>query len=158
MAGYMLEHLADQRGLDLTIVTRGTHVIEGQPMSNRTRHALTAIPEMAHAPVGHHRSRQLHPEDAAAADVIVAMEADHVRFVRVHHRAAADRTVTLRHLADRLEPGSAPFAARLARLDLADAPLDDRLDVEDPAGRWDEVYTACALEIWALCQQLAPTL
>jgi protein-tyrosine-phosphatase len=158
MAGYMLEHLSDVHGLDLHISTRGTHVIDGQPMSFRTRNALTAIPEMAHAPVGHHRSRQLHHEDAESADLIVAMEADHVRYVRLHHPGAADRTMTLRSLAARLEVGPDPLAERVARLGLADAPLDDREDVEDPAGRWDEIYEACALEIWELCQELAPRL
>jgi protein-tyrosine phosphatase len=161
MAGYMLEHLADERGLALTVATRGTHVIDGQPMSNRTRNALTAIPEMAHAPVGHHRSRQLHPEDARSADLVVAMEADHVRFVRIHHPEAAGRTVTLRHLASRLESGPAPLealTARVARLGLGDVPLDDRLDVEDPAGRADEFYVSCAQEIWDLCRQVAPLL
>jgi protein-tyrosine phosphatase len=158
MAGYMLEHLSDVHDLDLHITTRGTHVIDGQPMSFRTRNALTAIPEMAHAPVSHHRSRQLHPEDAEAADLILAMEADHVRFVRVHHPGAADRTVTLRSLTKRLEAGPDLLPERLARLDLANVPLDDRQDVEDPAGRWDEIYEACALEIWGLCRELAPRL
>jgi protein-tyrosine-phosphatase len=130
-------------------------------MSNRTRNALTAIPEMAHAPVGHHRSLQLHPEDAQTADLVVAMEADHVRFVRIHHPEAAARTVTLRHLATQLEPGPAPLEAlglRVQQLHLADAVLDDRADVVDPAGRADEFYLACANEIWDLCRQLAPRL
>jgi protein-tyrosine-phosphatase len=161
MAGYILEHLADERGLHLTVATRGTHVIDGQPMSHRTRTALTSLSEMAHAPVGHHRSRQLHREDADAADLIVGMEADHVRFVRRHHPDAADRTVTLRTLAAQLEPGTAPLEAlpaRVGRLGLAQVLLDDREDVVDPAGRTDEFYVACAHEIWALCQELAPRL
>jgi protein-tyrosine phosphatase len=158
MAGYMLQYLSDAQGLDLVITTAGTHTIDGHPMSMRTRKALTSIPELADAPVGEHRSRQLHGDDLHDVDLVVAMEADHVRYVRRHHLVAADRTATLRRLCEDLAPGPAPLTERVAALHLGDMTVDDRDDVADPAGREDPVYVACANELWDLCQRLAPML
>lgn len=158
MAGFMLEYLSERDGLGLAIATRGTHVIDGQPVSLRTRAALTAVPELAEAPVGRHRSRQLHGDDAHDADLVVAMEAAHVEFVRRHHRVAAARTATLRRLARDLPAGPGPLAARVAALGLGSEVVDPAEDVVDPAGGPEEAYAACAAELWALCQELAPRL
>jgi protein-tyrosine-phosphatase len=155
MVGYMLGYLSDQQGLGLHIVTRGTHTIDGQPVSLRTRAALTGIPELAEVPVNRHRSRQLHGHDLDHIDLVVGMEADHIRYLRRHHPEAAPRAGTLRRLVADLEPSSGPLAARLAALHLADVAVADTEDVEDPAGREDAVYRACAGELWRLCQELA---
>jgi protein-tyrosine-phosphatase len=103
---------------------------------------------------GGHRSRQVHDRDFARAELVVVMEADHVRFVRRLHPEAADRTATIRHLCRHLLAGSDPLTNRVARLDLAGAQLVDADDVTDPAGRDEEVYAACVAELWVLCQQL----
>ena len=152
MAGFMLSQLAELEGLDLTVVTAGTHVIEGQPMSRRTREALESLGDVDTSQAGRHRSHQLTDNDVVFADVIVAMEADHVRFIRRVHETAADKTVTINRLVSDLSADGSPFEQRLAALDLASADLDAEIDVADPAGGDQDAYDACAVELWDLCQ------
>jgi protein-tyrosine-phosphatase len=158
MAGYMLDHLAGRSGAPLRVATAGTHAVEGQVMSLRTRAALASFPELADARVGAHRSRQLVAADVERAALVVVMEADHVRFVRRHHPAAAGRTATLRRLAGELAPGPSPLAERVAALRLAEVALDPAEDVADPAGHEEDVYLACARELFDLCATLVPRL
>ena len=155
MAGFMLEHLkAGRPGPDLHIVTAGTHTIDGQPMGMRTRAALSVIPELADVQFGRHRSRQVYGPDLVRAELVVAMEADHVRFVRKQFPEAADRTATIRRLCADLAPPPPRLDVRVAALELADAPLRDEDDVIDPAGGEEAVYAACVTELWELCQRL----
>lgn len=156
MAGFMLEHLKGGRpGLEgLHIVTAGTHTIDGQPMGMRTRTALSAVPELAGSPFTRHRSRQVHAVDIDRADLVVVMEADHVRFVRRVFPEAAARTATIRWLCRVLPPAPPALGDRVGGLDLAVAPLSDDDDVTDPAGRDEEAYAACVAELWDLCQVL----
>jgi protein-tyrosine-phosphatase len=158
MAGFMLEHLKKGRpGMDgdaLHIVTAGTHTIDGQPMGMRTRTALSGIPELAEATFVRHRSRQVHEADLVRAELVVVMEADHVRFVRRTFPKAADRTATIRRLCEDLAPAPPTLGERVGRLALADAPLSDGDDVIDPAGQDEVAYAACVAELWELCQQL----
>ena len=113
MAGFMLEHLRDGRAGDpLHVVTAGTHTIDGQPMGMRTRTALSRLPELAGADFRRHRSRQVHGVDLVHAELVVVMEADHVRFVRRQFPDAAAKTATIRHLCRDLAP--APPAPRRA--------------------------------------------
>jgi protein-tyrosine-phosphatase len=155
MAGFMLDHLQSGRAdAPLHIVTAGTHTIDGQPMGLRTRSALLGIPELADAALGGHRSRQVYEADLTRADLVVVMEADHVRFVRRQFPEAADRTASIRRLCEDLPPGPAPLRERVAALELADAPLFDEEDVIDPAGGDETTYAACVAELWLLCQRL----
>jgi protein-tyrosine-phosphatase len=155
MAGLMLEHLKVGRtGDDLRIVTAGTHTIDGQPMGMRTRKALSAIPELADVSFLHHRSRQVYEPDLVRADLVVVMEADHVRFVRRTFPDASDRTAAIQRLCLDLPPPPPSLGQRVAALELADAVLSDADDVLDPAGGEEEVYAACAAELWLLCRQL----
>jgi len=155
MAGFMLDHLkAGRSGPDLHIVTAGTHTIDGQPMGMRTRAALSAIPELADVSFMRHRSRQVYEPDLVRAELIVAMEADHVRFVRKQFPGAADRTATIRRLCADLPPAPPDLRARVATLKLADAVLRDEDDVIDPAGGDEAAYDACVAELWLLCRQL----
>ena len=158
MAGLMLEYLSEAGGLGLEVATAGTHTVDGQPVSLRTRAALGAVDPLADVPVGRHRSHQLTGADLDRADLVVAMEADHVRYVRRRHAAAAGRTATLRRLCAELAPGPAPLAARLDALSLASVELHADEDVADPAGRDEEVYVGCAIELWGLCRELAARL
>jgi protein-tyrosine-phosphatase len=123
-------------------------------MSVRTRSALGALD----LPATVHRSRQLTAGQVARADLVVAMAAEHVWYVRRQHAAAADRTATLRFLARRLAPGPEPLAVRVAALDLAHVHPDEQGDVADPAGGDDADYEACARQIDALVAELAPRL
>ena len=155
MAGFMLETLeAGRGGTDLHIVTGGTHTVDGQPMGLRTRTALKALPELAEVEFGRHRSRQVGGADLARAELVVVMEADHVRFVRRHHPDAADRTATIRRLCADLPPGPPSLAERVGALGLADARLSDTDDVVDPAGGEGPEYEACVAELWVLCRRL----
>ncbi len=155
MAGYMLECLNDQRpGPPLRIVTAGTHTVDGQPMSLRTRTALSRLPELAETDFRRHRSKQVYGVDLVHADLVVTMEADHVRFVRRRFPDAAAKTATIRHLCQALTPPPPELPARVKELELADVEVADADDVMDPAGQEADVYAACVDELWALCRQL----
>jgi protein-tyrosine phosphatase len=150
MAGAILaEHLPA-----LVVATRGTHVIEGMPMSWRTRDAIVGVGAKALA----HRSTQLATADLATADLVLAMAREHVEYVRRRHPDAAARTGTLKRLARDLPniPGS--LAERVSALRLADVELEPWEDVDDPAGGEPEVFHRCAVEIHELLATLRPVL
>jgi protein-tyrosine-phosphatase len=157
MAGFMLERLKAEHpetGPDLQIVTAGTHTIDGQPMGMRTRNAMSGIADLAGSDFTRHRSRQVFEADLVRAELVVVMEADHVRFVRRQFAFAAPRTATIKRLCRDLPPGPPDLGARLALLELAEVELTDTEDVLDPAGHDADVYGDCAAELWGLCQQL----
>jgi protein-tyrosine-phosphatase len=151
MAGALLE----DRAPDLRITTAGTHVVEGMPMSWRTRDAIAELG----VEQSMHRSHQLTDADVASAAVVICLAAEHVGYMRRIHPEAAAKTVTLKRLVRDL-PGApgASFPERLAALHLADAELDPAEDVDDPAGGDLPVFRACAHEIRDLIDQLAPEL
>ena len=151
MAGALLE----DRAPDLSVVTAGTHVVEGMPMSWRTRDAIAELGVERSM----HRSHQLTDFDVDAADVVVCLAAEHVAYMRRTHRGAASKTVTLQRLVRDL-PGASggSFAARLATLDLADVELEPWEDVDDPAGGDLPVFRTCAHEIRDLIDRLVPEL
>ena len=158
MAGFMLEHLAERRGSDLRVVTAGTHTVDGQPMSFRTRNALASIGELGGLALSGHRSRQMVDVDVEHSDLVVAMEADHVRYVRRNHPRASARTATLRRLTWDLPPPPPTLAERVAGMGLDDLPVDGAEDVLDPAGGDEAAYVACASELWGLCRSLVDRL
>jgi protein-tyrosine-phosphatase len=144
MAGAMLA------AAPVTIVTAGTHVLEGQPMGRRTRDAL----EATGTPVPLHRSHQLTDGDVAVADLVIAMATEHVAYIRRAHPDAAARTGTIRRLCRDLPDTPEPLATRVATLGLADVELETWEDVDDPAGGEDEVYVACAADLLRLTTEL----
>ncbi len=148
MAGAMLGHI----DAELRITTAGTHVIEGQPMSWRTRDAMGALGYAAPK----HRSRQLTDVHVEGADLVVALAVEHVTYVRRTHPEAAWRTGTLRRLVRELPPGPAPLAERVRSLSLDAVELEMWEDVADPAGGEIEDYEACAKEVESLILDLAP--
>jgi len=155
MAGFMLEHLRDGRpGEPLRVVTAGTHTIDGQPMGVRTRTALSRIPELAATDYRRHRSRQVHGADLVHAELVVVMEADHVRFVRRRFPDAAHKTATIRRLCAGLAPPPPSLVDRVSALGLAEVEVSDVEDVMDPAGHEADVYAACVDELWGLCRTL----
>ncbi len=159
MAGFMLEHLRDGRpGPPLRIITAGTHTIDGQPMGMRTRAALSRIPELADTDFRRHRSRQVHGVDLVHADLVVVMEADHVRFVRRQFPDAAAKTATIRWLCDHLGPPPPALGERVVALGLGEVGVSDDDDVLDPAGEEADVYAACVDELWGLCRTLVTLL
>ena len=150
MAGAMLAMQLE----DIRITTAGTHVIEGHPMSWRTRDAML---ECGVVPVAGHRSRQLREHDLEA-DLIVGLAREHVAYVRRVHPEAAAHTATLRRLVNDLPHSPGPLTERVAALRLADVELEPWEDVEDPAGGDLDVFIACARELVHLITELAPRL
>jgi protein-tyrosine-phosphatase len=140
---------------DLEVVTAGTHVVEGMPMSWRTRDALGGIGVRAEG----HRSRQLRDGDVAVTDLVVAMAGEHVAYMRRQHPEAAGRSATLKRLVrDLADDPAVPVPERLAALDLAAVDLEPWEDVADPAGGDLPEFEACVAEIDALLVQLLPRL
>ncbi len=136
------------------VATAGTHVVEHQPISIRTRAAMAAVG----LPSAGHRSHQLTGADTLAADLIVGMAAEHGRFVRRVHPAAAAKTATLRWLVDHLGGGPGSLADRVVALALDQVDPAEQGDVADPAGGDDDTYLACAKEVVDLVGLLAPRL
>lgn len=150
MAGAALAaHLPDWH-----VSTAGTLVVEGQPMSWRTRAALEGVGLAA----PDHRSRQATARDLDHAALVVALAPEHVLWVRRTHPPAASRTATLRRLVRHLAPGPAPLAQRLASLELATVELEPWEEVIDPGGGDADAFAACAREVVDLVRQLAPRL
>jgi protein-tyrosine phosphatase len=161
MAEVMLSHLAREAGVPVVLRTAGTVAVEGQPMGARTKRALDAVaglPEGSARRSARHRSAQLDTAHLVGADVVVTMEADHVRYLRRRHPEVADRAATLRRLCRDLPAGDEPLASRVERLSLAEVELGDWEDVADPAGGDDTRYQACADELWDLIGILAERL
>lgn len=146
MAGAVLSHMGGAK-----VVTAGTMVIEGLPMSWRTRHALEDLGVTVPA----HRSRQLSDSDARDSDLIVCFETFHVEYVRRTHPEAAAKTATIRRLVRDLPKTSGALAARISDLDLGTVALEEWENVEDPAGGELDAIVACAQEVAALVDELA---
>lgn len=150
MAGAVLrEHVPG-----LKVTTSGTHVIEGMPMSWRTRDAITSLG----LPIPDHRSRQATVAELDSADLVIALAREHVGWMRREHPRAAPRTATLKRLARDLPDDGTPLATRVATMALADVELDPDEDVMDPAGGDLDVFLECAQEISGLLHQVIPRL
>jgi protein-tyrosine-phosphatase len=150
MAGAILaEHLPG-----LVVETGGTLVVDGQPMSWRTRAAITGV---GHRPPDH-RSRQADARLLQRAGLIVGLAPEHVQWVRRNHGEVAGKAATLKRLVRDLPPGPAPLAERVRSLALATVELEDWEEVVDPGGGDAEVFADCAREIASLLHSLAPRL
>lgn len=155
MAGAILAaHVDDAEVEELAITTVGTHVVEGMPMSWRTRDALATLDVTAPG----HRSTQLRDSHADDADLVVCLAREHVEYVRRSHPRVAGKTATLRRIVRDLQPGPEPLSERVAAIGLAHAELEDWEDVDDPGGCEYPVFEACAQEIRDLIATLAPAL
>ena len=150
MAGAVLrEHVP---GLHVT--TSGTHVIEGMPMSWRTRDAIESLG----LPIPNHRSRQATVQELDSASLVIALAREHVAWMRRVHPRAAPRTATLKRLARDLSPGPTPLHERLEAMALDDVELESWEDVLDPAGGDLDVFLDCAREIADLLHVVIPRL
>ncbi len=152
MLAYMLSSLAKDNGYDWQLRSAGTHVHEGSAMSSRTKEALLSIPGLEEQNYGRHRSHQLTVEDLAWADIVLASEVDHVQYVRRNFPAFADETVLLGQFIANA-PRDEDFATQ--RLVVASSDPDYSGEIIDPAGGDQEVYHACAQELWKLAQEFA---
>jgi len=137
-----------------TISTAGTLVVEGQPMSWRTRAALEGVGLDAPA----HRSRQATAAELAGAALVIGLAPEHVAWVRRTHPEAAGRTGTLRRLARDLAPPPPGLDARVAALGLGHVELEPWEEIVDPGGGDADTFAACAVEVTDLVARLAPRL
>lgn len=152
MLGYMLSAIAEESGEQWSVRTAGTLVAEGSAMSSRTRAALLGVDGLGERRYGAHRSHQINEDDVEWAHVILASEADHVRYVRAQFDDANSKTVQLVQFVRRA-PIDVPFADQLAAVsDLDPLPA---FDVVDPAGGDQAVYDACASQLWDLAKAFA---
>jgi protein-tyrosine-phosphatase len=111
----------------------GTWAIPGLPSSRRTLAALEAVGASAPG----HRSVTLTHDHLDGADLVVAFERDHVRFIRHMSPGAADRVATLPRLLLPDWPGA----------DLAAEDPRHWSEVDDPAGGDVEDFIRCARTI-----------
>ncbi len=133
------------------VVSGGTHVLPGQPMSVRTRTAL----ERHGLRDPWHRSRQLSAQDIELSTLIVAMEPDHLRWMRRTHPEGAAKTGSLKRVARDLAPGPADdLASRVAQLGLAEVEPEAWEEVTDPGAGQQADYDAAADELAALVSRL----
>jgi protein-tyrosine-phosphatase len=139
---------------DWQVSTAGTLVVEGQPMSWRTKAALESVG----LEVPSHRSRQATEPELRRATLVVALAPEHVQWVRRTHPSAAPRTATLRRLARDLPEHDGPLPERVAELRLDEVDLEDWEEVIDPGGGDAEDFATCAAEVVDLVAQLAPRL
>lgn len=140
---------------DLAIETAGTLVVDGQPMSIRTRAAIEGVGH----PLPRHASRQVAPVDLDRAALVVALAPEHVEWVRRTHPAAAAHTVTLLRLVRDLEPAhGTSIRDQVSALGAGAAELGDWEEVVDPGGGEIDVFAECARQIDALIDDLAPRL
>jgi protein-tyrosine phosphatase len=137
-----------------SVATAGTLVVEGQPMSWRTKAALDAVG--LEAP--RHRSRQATGPDLDGAALVVALAPEHVHWVRRTHPQAAARTGTLLRLVRDLPPGPPDLGSRVRDLALDTVALDGWEEVVDPGGGDADVFAACAVQVADLVARLAPRL
>jgi len=138
---------------DLVVRTAGTLVVDGQPMSIRTR---AAIEHVGH-PLPRHASTQVVPDHLDEATLVVGLAPEHVEWVRRTHAPAAPRTVTLRRLVRDL-PDHPVLAEQVAALRAHEVALEPWEEVVDPGGGETDVFVACAREIDTLVADLAPRL
>ena len=139
----------------VSVQSGGTLVLGGQPMSVRTRTAL----ELHGLRDPWHRSRQLSTQDIERSVLIVAMEPDHLRWMRRIHPEGAAKTGSLKRVARDLKPGSVDdLALRVAQLDLAEIEPEAWEEVVDPGAGQQDDYNAAADEVATLVAQLTKRL
>jgi protein-tyrosine-phosphatase len=133
------------------IATAGTHVIEGQPMSWRTRDAMAGLGFEANG----HRSHQVSRREVDASDLVVGFAPEHVSYIRRTYPEVAARTATIKRLCRDLPAAAGSLPERLAALDLEEARLEPWEEVLDPAGGDIEIFEQCAKEVLDLTTRLA---
>ena len=134
----------------------GTHVVEGQPVSWRTRLGLEVVrPDLA-TRLNFHRSHQVSRHDVESADLVLCMAGEHVGYIRREFPQVAAWTATIRRLARDLEAGHlVSLPDRLAELGLGKVEIGGWEDVEDPAGGDVEDFARCAQTLDGLVGELA---
>jgi protein-tyrosine phosphatase len=163
MAEAILIGLLERREVDAEVLSAGTQA-SGQPMDPVAMDAVARDgPEMRE-----HLSRPIRPLLLQGADLVIAMEREHVREIVVNTPNAWEKTFTFKELVRRGEkvgpkfPGEAvvDWLGRAGRdrdrQDLLGASHDD--DIEDPIGMQASAIDHTADVIRALCTRLVDLL
>ena len=137
----------------LTVVTAGTFSVDGQPISWRTREALSRVGLEAR----HHRSKQITREHVESADLVIGLAPEHVQWIRREHPDAASRTVTLRRLVRDLGTHG-PLGERLTELSLHRVELEPWEEVVDPGGGEVEDFISCVYDVVDLVDRVVDRL
>lgn len=140
-----------RRRPELAIVTAGTLVVEGLPLSARTRQAMLD----AGLEPSQHRSQQATRPMLAESTLVIAAAPEHVAWVRREHPDHVERTATLIHLVRSLSTARSPLGDRVRELDLGEhRPRPDE-EIVDPGGGELELYVEVAHQIVSLVDRLA---
>lgn len=135
----------------VSVSSGGTHVLPDQVMSVRTRTAL----ERHGLRDPFHRSHQLSVADIERATVILAMEPDHLRWIRRRHPEAAPITGSFKRIVRDLGGADAgSLGERVAAMSLAEVEFEDWEEVIDPGGGEQPDFDAAAAELSALVDRL----
>ena len=138
----------EKRAPNYVAIGAGTLVLEGHPMSQRTRKALERF-EISDPT---HRSSQF-GEKHTGVDLVVAMEPSHIAWIRRNFPEVASRAATLPRLVREL-PKVGSLLERVMELNLAEVEIEPWEEVVDPASGDQEIFHACAAEIDQLIDQL----
>ena len=149
----MVGAIITDRRPDLTVVTAGTLTVDGQPISWRTREALSRIGLTS----TNHRSKQIERHHVDAADLVIALAPEHIEWMRRNFPDAAHRVGSLKRLHRDLAHDG-PLAERVAALGLGDQPVEPWEEVVDPGGGEVEAFIDCAFEVVALTDALVTRL
>lgn len=133
---------------DYYIHSVGTLVLPGHPMSVRTRRAL----ERHEIRDPWHRSHQLSERDIDRADLILAMEPDHISWMRRNHPSGLAITGLLKKVVRDLPPLAAPvsIASQVASLSLEHHDPEPWEEVVDPASGDQPDFDRCSDELMEL--------
>ncbi len=157
MATLLLRSLTDR----FHVTGAGTHVIEGHVMSSRTRKALARV-DLTDST---HRSRQFSAHEAGA-DLVLAMEPLHIRWMRTQWPEVASRTTSLKRMVDLLPAEGAPTQTNNGadRMDLirdlvrshalASHEPEPWEEVVDPGAGEQDAFDRCVDELAVLVREL----
>lgn len=137
----------------LSVVTAGTFSVDGQPISWRTREALSRVGLEAR----HHRSKQITREHVEAADLVIGLAPEHVQWIRREHPDVAHRTATLRRLVRDLDTEGA-LSERISRMSLHRVDLEPWEEVIDPGGGEVEDFITCVHDVVDLVDRVVDRL
>lgn len=143
-----------RRRPELSIASAGTLVLEGLPMSTRTRQAMV---DVGLTPVDH-RSRQATATMLAESGLVIAAAPEHVAWIRREHPLYLERTTTLIHLVRNLSAAPSSLADRVTELRLDDHVPGPDEEIIDPGGGELDLYVEVARQIVSLVDDLATRL
>lgn len=162
VAEAMLRREAEQRGVAAEVTSAGVRARAGDPAADGSFQAVAALGLVLDS----HRSRAATDDLAAAADLVLAMEAGHVIDLAGRQPQLFPRAFTLREIVARARDvgprGDTPVDQWLASLNdgrrAADLFGATHLDVADPYGGSRRDYDRCVAELGQLTAELATAL